>query len=313
MIASVVLVGFGLALAGVGPWLVCRALRSESAPTLGVAAWLTVSAAALLSFGAGAALLCRYVWTSSSGLDLLERCLQLLAHARTTEPVALAGVLGLLALLGGTARLSWTGVRHVWRTGRDRRSQRRQLALLAEPLASEPGVRVIDQAQVAAFCLPGRGRGAVYVTRAALEALSPVELAAVLEHERAHLRRRHALAVSTVAVLRSAFPFVPLFRAAAVAIPRLVEMAADDAAARRTDRKTVATALMRLAEASAPVGAFGAGGSTVVRRVRRLVAPADPLSTVGVGAVGALALIVIAAPLAVGLLAPAAACPFAMS
>ncbi len=313
MIASTLLVGFGLALAGLGPWLVGRVVRMDAAPTLGVVAWLATSTAALLSFGTGAALLCRYVWTSTSGLDLLERCLQLLAHAWTTEPVALAGVLGLLALLAGTARVVWCGVRQAWIAGRDRRAQRERLALVTLPHKSEPGVQVIEQAQVAAFCLPGRGGGEVYVTRAALEVLSPSEWAAVLEHERAHLRGRHVLAVSVAVLLRAAFPFVPLFRAAAVATPRLVEMAADDAAARRTDRQTVATALLRLAEATAPAGAFGAGGSTVVGRVRRLVAPAPQLSRFRGGLVAALALMLITGPLVVGLLTPAAACPFAMA
>lgn len=311
MIASVALVAFGLALAVLGPWLVGRFLHSESAPMLGVASWLAASSAALLSFGTGAALLCRYVWTSTSGLDLLERCLELLA--RTTEPVAVAGVLGLLALLASSARLAWCGVRHIWMSARERRAQRQRLALLARPLEAEPGVHVIDQKHVAAFCLPRRGRGEVYVTRAALAILSPIELAAVIEHERAHLRGRHAMAVSFATVLRMAFPFVPLFRAAAVATPRLVEMAADDAAAGRTDRHAVATSLLRLAEATTPAGAFGAGGSTVVGRARRLVAPAPQMSRFRVGLVVALALMVIAVPLAVGLLAPVAACSFAMS
>lgn len=313
MIGSIVLVGFGLFLAASGQWLVGRALRPEAAPALGVVAWLATSAAALLSFGTGAALLCRYVWTSTSGLGLFERCLQLLAHARTTEPVALAGVLGLLALLAGTARLVWCGARQSWTAGRDQRAQRRRLAHLAHPHPSEPGVQVIDQAQAAAFCLPRRGRGEVYLTRAALEVLSSVELAAVLEHERAHLRGRHALAVSFATVLRAAFPFVPLFRAAAVVLPRLVEMAADDAAARLTDRRTVATALLRLAEETTPAGAFGAGGSTVVSRVRRLVAPTEPLSGIRIVVAGALMPLALVAPLAVAVLAPAAACPFAMS
>lgn len=313
MIASLLLVGFGLTLAGLGPWLVGRVvLRPASAPTLSLVAWLATSIAALLSFGMGAALLCRSVWTSASGLELLERCLQLLADARTTEPVALTWVLGLMALLASGARLTWCSARHASMSCRARRTQRQQLALLAHPLASEPGVQVIDQPHVAAFCVPRRGGGEVYVTRAALDGLSPVEIAAVLEHERAHLRGRHALAVSFTTVLRASFPFVPLFRAAADVLPPLVEMAADDAAARRTDRNTVATALLRLAEASAPMGAFGAGGSTVVIRARRLVTPAAPPSRLQVGVAGLFIALTLLGPLAVGLLAPATACPFAM-
>lgn len=313
MIASVLLVGFGLTLAGLGPWLLARALRAESTPTLGLVAWMVASTATLVSLGTGAALLCRYVWTSTSGLDLLAGCLQLVARAQTSEPVALAGVLGLLSLLLGTARLAWCGVRHAWTVGRDRRTQRRRLALVGRPLDSEPGVKVIDQAQVAAFCVPRGGRGDIYVTRAALAVLSPVELAAVLEHERAHLRGRHASAVSLATVFRAAFPFVPLFRAATDALPRLAEMAADDAAVRRTGPRTVATALLRLAEATTPAAAFGAGGGTVVSRARRLVAPAAPLSRLRVGVSGAFIALTLLGPLAVGLLAPAAACPFVMS
>ncbi|TQL67225.1 Zn-dependent protease with chaperone function [Nocardioides albertanoniae] len=278
----------------------------------GVLAWQTTSAAVLLSFGMGAALLCRHIWTSASGLELLGRCAELLTHARTAEPVTLAGLLGITVLLVGAMRVLWCGFRHARRIGRDRRAQRLRLAMLAVPHESEPDVRVIDQGPATVFCLPHWARGDVYVTNAALEVLSRAELAAVLEHERAHLRGRHALVVSAATVLGTAFPFVPLFRAAANAVPGLVEMAADDAAVRHTDRHVVAGALLCLAEAATPATAFGAGGSTVIRRVRRLVDPDPRSGGFRVVLVTAVALAVLLGPIAVGTLAPAAACPFAM-
>ena len=99
----------------------------------------------------------------------------------------------------------------------------------------------------------------------------------MLAHEQAHLHGRHHLVLAAAAALQRAFPRVRAFSDAHREITRLVEMHADDVAARGNDRLTIATGLVRLAEASAPVAALGAGGGTCVARVRRLVAPAQPL------------------------------------
>ena len=67
--------------------------------------------------------------------------------------------------------------------------------------------------------------------------------------ERAHLTGRHHLVIILAAALRRAFPHVPFFAAAASQVSCLVEMAADDAAARRAHRLTLADALLTLAAA----------------------------------------------------------------
>lgn len=57
-------------------------------------------------------------------------------------------------------------------------------------------------------------------------------------------------------------------------IPRCTACpAADDAAARRAPRLTVAAALLAVASAGAPAGALGAGGSAAARRIERLIDP----------------------------------------
>lgn len=312
MIASALLVGFALLLWTAGPAAMRAIVRPDVTPALGVAAWQVATISSLLSFGIGAALLCRSVWDWTSTLNLLERCLLLLTHAQSASPVAILGLLGLAAVALVAARLAWFGGREAWILGRDRRRQRRSLALLARPHASIPGVLVFDRDQPSAFCLPQAWRGDIFVTTAALAVLSTTELTAVLAHERAHLRGHHAAAVIVSRVFRDAFPFVPLFRAAADAVPVLVEMVADDVAARSTDRRTVASALLRVAEGAAPATALGAGGSRVGDRVRRLLMPAPrrrPLRTtlVGLTGVGVLAL-----PAVLAVLAPVAWCPFAM-
>src|SRR5699024_4204808 len=56
--------------------------------------------------------------------------------------------------------------------------------------------------------------------------------ASVLAHEQAHLKGRHHLPLTWIRLLDTAFPGVPLLRAAATDVPELVEWAADDRAAR---------------------------------------------------------------------------------
>ena len=80
-------------------------------------------------------------------------------------------------------------------------------------------------------------------------------------------------------------------------------MDADDRALRTSDRRVLATALISLADVPAPVGTLGAGGSSALARVRRLVEPKSPLGllrTIGVFgvALGAVVfpVLVVAAP-----------------
>lgn len=115
------------------------------------------------------------------------------------------------------------------------------------------------------------------LTTAAVRALDADELAAVLAHERAHLRERHHLVVAAANGLERAFPHVPLFAAAAVETARLVELCADDAAAGDTDQVSVAAALLALAGMRAPQAALAAAACGGAARVTRLLAPATPV------------------------------------
>jgi len=86
------------------------------------------------------------------------------------------------------------------------------------------------------------------------------------------------LILAAAEALHCAFPRIAVFREARSALGRLVEMLADDNAAKQSSRITVASALVRLAEHSlTPAPALGAGGESAVVRVRRLVAPHRPL------------------------------------
>jgi hypothetical protein len=89
----------------------------------------------------------------------------------------------------------------------------------------------------------------------------------------------------------------------------LVEMLADDAAARRHDRLTVASALVTLAEMAAPAGALAAGGQAAFRRVHRLLDESEPIGGMRVLLGGFAAAAVLALPLVIALAPAAAAAP----
>jgi hypothetical protein len=101
--------------------------------------------------------------------------------------------------------------------------------------------------------------------------------------------------------MAAAFPRVPAFRHVRDQVARLAELAADDAAAARAPRLTVAEALLTLG--AAPLGTLAAGGSSAAARVRRLITVPRPLSraaslagTLAVAALIAFPLILAAGP-----------------
>ena len=127
-------------------------------------------------------------------------------------------------------------------------------------------VLLVRQDHPFAFALPRR-HGGVVVSEGALGALAEPELLAVLEHERAHLRQGHHLVTALVAALAAPLRRVPLIDAAAEAVPLYLEIAADDAARRRTGTPALAGALLALGDPghglgaeAAPAGVLNAAG-----------------------------------------------------
>jgi len=184
-----------------------------------------------------------------------------------------------------------------------RRRQRALLTLLAHGDPKVPGALVVDYPSAAAYCLPGlRSRSRIVVSVGALELLGRGELAAVLAHERAHLRERHDLVLLPFTALRRAFPRSATCTGAQRAVALLVEMLADDRALRGGPARELVSALVRFGTAGicpAPAGALAvAEGSDgeVAARVTRLLQPSRPLPAVAVMAVCLAAALLVAAP-----------------
>lgn len=304
---------FALLVATVGSRWLQRARWPERSPRLGIVAWQVAASATLLAVVlAGLALAVPTLPVTVNLADFLHMCALALREQYSTPGGMATSLAGLVLAVAVIARMGWCLVAAVAATRRCRRGQHASLRLVARRDADH-GVLVVEHATPAVYCLPGR-RGEVVVTSAALHALDKHQTAAVLAHERVHLRARHDLLLAVAEAAYRAFPKVPVFARARHELGRLVEMHADDVAAGHGARLTLAAAVVRLAGGPAPTGTLGAGVESVQARVRRLVDEPRPLGRVGVGLawVGLVAtisapLVVVAAPAA--LAAAAELCP----
>jgi Zn-dependent protease with chaperone function len=224
----------------------------------------------------------------------------LLAAGRVgAGPMVVARMACLAAGLVLLALLVWVLLAASTAVLRARQRQRALLSLLAHGDPKVPGALVVDHPTAAAYCLPGL-HSAIVISAGTLDLLDARELAAVLAHERAHLRERHDLVLLPFVALLNGFAWSPVVRNAHQAVALLIEMHADDLARRHRPARELATALLRVGAAGgglAPSGALAAADSAldcdVAARVTRLLRPAPGLP------VSALALIALAATLAI--------------
>lgn len=271
MITAVALAAYAALTGTVAPVLLARARWAHRVPAAAVLAWQGLMATFVI---AAALAVYHLVLTEHHVHDGLAG---LLSACGLTDPLTgdAPPTLGHALKLVGPAVIvlmpvGWL-VRCAWRDRRVRRRQLDTLALVGQP-APQYGATVVDHGTPAVYCLPGR-RSRVVVTRGALEVLSDGQLRAVLEHERAHIvGRHHLLRLLTDAFCR-AFRGVPLARHAKEQTELLLEMIADDRALRFHPRETLAAAMYEVAAGQVPQTALGAGGSSTLLRLRRVLLP----------------------------------------
>jgi Peptidase family M48 len=188
---------------------------------------------------------------------------------------------------------------------RARQRQRMLLSLLAHGDPKVPGALVVDYPAAAAYCLPGL-RSAIVISAGTLDLLDSAELAAVLAHERAHVRERHDLVLLPFIALLSVLSWCQAAREAHRAVALLVEMHADDRARSQRPARELATALLRVGAAGgcrAPSGALAVSepetAGEVAQRVTRLLRPAPGLSVPAHILIAAAAALAVTVPVAV--------------
>lgn len=185
------------------------------------------------------------------GSVLWSVMLALAARSGALDIGWIAGLLawGALAITGAVAAVALTRA-EPFLSGRG--ATGRDLDLLAAACADRVErigavqVLYVRAARPLAFSSTCDG-GRIVVSSALEEALSRGELRAVLEHERAHLAGRHGVLLRAARLNRACLPAFFGARAFDQAVHLLVELAADDAAARVCGAGAVAGALRRTA------------------------------------------------------------------
>ena len=199
------------------------------------------------------------------------------AHEQRADAEGSGAALFALAA-GGLALLLWSAARlaHAARRASAlRRAWLAQAAPIDLPGAGMPAYAIDLPFPLVAVL--GIFRPTLFVSRVVLGTCSPAEMASIVEHERAHVRRRD----NAVRLLMDAAPdllsLTRLPAAIAAAWHRAVEQRADDAARRRLD---LAAALVKIARVAAAAPALDLPASALYRgesaaligdRVRRLV------------------------------------------
>jgi Zn-dependent protease with chaperone function len=325
--AALALAVYAAAVAWCLPAPLARLTARGASPRLGLTVWLVAMASVLASLGGVLTFLVAAVASDWPRLSQAV-CREVAGNACT--PVIYRSALYELGLAVLLAVASVAGLAAAWRYGhRVRRARRRTaehataarivgraLPGAAPPGAGSAGAVVLDDARPAAYCVAGRPP-VIVVTRGTLDVLDDAQLAAVLEHERAHLSGRHHVLVLAVRALAAAFPCVPLFSAGAGAVALLTEMRADDAAARPAagrsgGRGALIAALVAIATAQAlpsdgllPGRALAAAAYAVPARIERMLAPATPVRcAVFASALTAVTTLLLLAPAAIGVLWP---------
>ena len=280
MRAALLVFGYALVVAWCLPALLTRLTAAGFSARLGLAAWL----AAMVSVLAALLAAIQYLITAAVAgwPQLAEAVCRSVAGGACTAVVyrsaffelgmGLAAAAAALAL----AVLAWRYGRSVQRAQRRTRAHAEAALITGRRLPGGGPAVVLDAAQPAAYCVPGRP-AAIVLTSAALDVLDPGQLTAVLAHERAHLAGRHHLLIALTRGLAAIFPGVPLFTQGPAEVARLTEMCADDAAARHSSRPTLVAALLAMGTGMAvPAPALAATGGAVSARVQRLLEPAPP-------------------------------------
>jgi Zn-dependent protease with chaperone function len=250
---TLLLAALAIVLAGPVPWAMSVLPVLRRTPRAAMVLWQSVALAGVLAaLGAGLSLVTLQLMGQPS----------LRSYALSAIPLSVTGLV--------FARLLLSGHRVGTRLRQLRRRHRRLVDLLAD---DRDGVHVLEHEAPTAYCLPGL-RSRVVVSSGTVASLTEDELAAVLSHERAHVRARHDLVLEAFTVLQEAFPAVVTSRQALDEVRLLVELLADRAARRRHGARTLVAAFSALLEgglAHAPDGAVAAADTHLQARVGLLL------------------------------------------
>lgn len=271
MTGAAYLLLYAAAVTFLAPPLLWRLTRRGRNPRWGIAAWLTAVVGALAGWTSGIVMILAAGLSAFPDSSVLVLCLELLGFP---ESVARTGPLSWsIVVLAGVVVSAVVGVRVVGSIlGLRRRSlEHARTARIVGLPTDRPDVFVLSADRPAAYCVVGRP-DTIVVTTAAMATLDDTELSAVLAHEDAHIAGRHHHLLMVLRALARHLRYLPLFPRGADAVAELLEMCADDEAARRHGIRPLVAGMISLA---GPAPGLAVAATAVAARVERLLDPAD--------------------------------------
>jgi len=259
------------------PWV-------ERAPRAGVVLWQALGVAgALAAIGFGLSVT---VLPFHDGLvGGISSLAQQAVAGRPLQGLGIVGALGLTLAFDVCAVLVVGLGLTIVRTAVDRSRHRSLLDLVGGAVARAPGVSVLDDPRLAAYCLPGI-RPRIVVSTGTVQRLADPQFDAVVAHERGHARGRHGVVMLPFTSMDPLLSWLPYARHARTNVALLLEMAADDFAVRTSGPMHLVAALVEMSAAgSVPSCAFALGSTGVALRIHRLLRPERTSTTLAVALV----------------------------
>ncbi|WP_165063348.1 M56 family metallopeptidase [Marisediminicola senii] len=248
--ASVLLGLLAIALAWPVPLALARAAWPARAPATALVLWQAIALAGGLSM-IGALLTFGLVPFGERIVPASAALVRNVAVTGVTPAVPVWHVIALCAGLLLGAHLVFNLVLTVVRIDRQRRRHRELVELLSSPIPDLPHSRLIDLQLPVAYCLPGSAHSVTVFSAGLLELLDADQLAAVIEHERAHLSQRHYLVLLAFDAWHTSLPWFPIANTSQREVGMLIEMVADDHARATVDDASLSSAIDLVAAASA--------------------------------------------------------------
>ena len=285
MRSALLLATYAGGLGWVGSWWLARSHWPARAPRAALRLWHALAAGVLgalcwaLLFLAHDVVEHAFAWVLRADKSRLHA-----AYAESSE-VSTYWNISVVVLLGGLCGLAVISTRRILKM---RRTAGQHLLLPSTTTyvavaGHRQEVEVVRSAVPTAYCLAGRRRGdRIRITTASLTILSEPQLEAVIAHEVAHVRRRDHTMTLLADIVTTALWWTGLLRRYATSVSRLVELDADDAAARTCGARTVAEALFRMCSRPGTAGGDTAavkslmGGDPALRIHRLLATRPDP-------------------------------------
>lgn len=278
MLMAAALLTYAACMGWLGDRLLARATSRIASPTVAMWVWHSLALTVLTAIGIGLALTSHDVWEHSLSWVLhADKSRVHAAYAGPQEvPTAWNLALIVLLLLGAAgAGAAFANLRRMKRA----RAAHRLLPADAfkapndNRMVSTP-VAVVPEPTPMIYCLPRKRRtGQIVVSTGARDLLSDDQLEAALEHERAHLARGHHRRVLIAEVVAAALRLPRMLQHYPRAVRLLVELEADDRAARQHGAHTVASALLEIscADSSGVRVGLAMAGTDTPFRIRRLL------------------------------------------